>query len=450
MAALHPVLLSGGSGTRLWPLSRAEMPKQFLSLAGLTSLLSDTALRVRHAGMGDPLVICAERHEELVVEQLGELGITPARIVLESVARNTAPAVAVAAMLLPEDDFMLVLPADQWLPDHAAFAQAVATGMHAAGQGRLVTFGLMPSHAETAYGYIAQGAALDDAPGVFAIDRFVEKPDLETATRYLAERIWLWNSGMFLFPVGVLRAEMRRHAPEVMKAAEAAVARGRQRNGRALCLDAAALEPLEGISVDYALMEKTTRAAVVPADFAWSDVGSWVALWDLGSKDRSRNVVEGEVVMRGVQRSYLRSDGPLLAAIGVKDLICVAMNDAVLVADRSQAQEVRVIVDELRQRDPERLTHALAIHHPWGTVDEVTRHAHGKVERLRIEPGRRAPLAPTHGCRIGFLSATARLWENGHVVELVPGLDGPRVERPAELENPGNACLEAVIISSLA
>jgi mannose-1-phosphate guanylyltransferase/mannose-6-phosphate isomerase len=396
MATIHPVILSGGSGTRLWPLSREHFPKQLLPLAGERSMIQETALRAREAGLAAPIVVCNAEHRFAIAEQMRAAGVAPAALLLEPVARNTAAAVAAAAAHLaatgaPEGDMLLVLPSDHVILDRPAFAAAVARAATAAGLGRLVTFGIEPTAPETGYGYISAGVALAGAPGAHDVARFVEKPDLATAQGYLAAGGWSWNSGMFLFPLGAFRAELAAHAPDVARAAAAAVA-GAARDLDFVRLDREAFAAAPSISIDYAVMEKTRLAAVVPASLGWSDVGSWSALWEIGARDADGNVAQGDVLSERTRNSYLRAEHGLLAAVGIEDTIVVALKDAVLVASRDEAQHVKAIVDRLKKAGRGEATTHPRVYRPWGSYETVDRGERFQVKRIIVNPGQRISL----------------------------------------------------------
>ncbi|HYE53024.1 MAG TPA: mannose-1-phosphate guanylyltransferase/mannose-6-phosphate isomerase [Azospirillaceae bacterium] len=350
--AILPVLLSGGAGSRLWPLSREKQPKQLLALCGERTMIQDTALRVLDpARFGRPLVICNADHRAAIEAQLAEAGIAPSRIALEPMGRNTAPAVAAAALLAMEaggDPLLLVLPADHYIRDAEAFLAAVETAERAARSGALVTFGITPDSPETGYGYIRRGEALGGVPGAFRVAAFAEKPDRARAEAFLASGEYAWNSGMFLFPAGLLVAELERHAPDVLAAAREAVAKGRA-DGAVLALDAGAFARAPNISVDYAVMERTDRAAVVPAEMGWTDVGAWSALWDIADKDAGGNAALGDVMLHDSRGNLVRSEGRLTALVGVDDLVVVVTPDAVLVARKDRAQDVKEIVTRLKR-----------------------------------------------------------------------------------------------------
>jgi mannose-1-phosphate guanylyltransferase/mannose-6-phosphate isomerase len=390
MPTIIPVVLSGGSGTRLWPLSRASFPKQFLPLAGEKSLIQDTLLRARAATAAPPMIVCSAEHRFMVAEQLRAIGLSQeARIVLEPVARNTAPAVAVAALLAEASDpdaALLVLAADHAIADVAGFAAAIARA--ATQTDRLVTFGMQPGHAETGYGYIRPGAALAD--GVHAVEAFVEKPDAATAARHVADG-YLWNSGSFLFPVRTLLAEFSTHAPAVLEAARAAIAAATT-DLDFLRLDEAAFATTPSISIDYAVMEKTRHAAVVPAAIGWSDIGSFDALWAIGAKDAAGNVAIGDALVLDSADTFVRADGMLTAVLGMKDAVVVTSEDAVLVASRERAQDVKKIVDALKARGRKEATEHRRMYRPWGFYEGLIQGERFQVKRIQVMPGAKLSL----------------------------------------------------------
>jgi len=343
---ITPVILSGGSGTRLWPLSRTARPKQLLSLTHEQTMLQLTARRTGGPGFAAPLVVAGAAHADQIEAQLAEAGVAAGLLILEPSARNTAPAIALAAHALDRADLMLVMPSDHVIADEAAFLIAVAAARPVVEAGWLATFGISPDRPETGYGYIRMGAAL--GPGVRRAERFVEKPDMATARTYLEEGGYAWNGGIFLFTAGSYLDALEAHAPEAARAAEAAVAAGR-REARRLYPDAKAFARAPSDSIDYAVMEKADRVAVVPVSMGWSDVGSWDALHEIAGKDEDGNVHRGEVIALDTSGCLIRTEGPLVAAIGVKDLIIVATGDAVLVLPRGSSQEVKRAVDWLKR-----------------------------------------------------------------------------------------------------
>jgi mannose-1-phosphate guanylyltransferase / mannose-6-phosphate isomerase len=348
---IFPVILSGGAGTRLWPLSRESSPKQLLRLTAELTLLQQAALRILDAELFAPVIVIASaEHRYLIAEQLREIGIESPTIVLEPAARNTAAAAAVAALMVGDADpdaLLLLMPADHRIGDADAFRRAVSVAEPAARLGYLSLFGVRPDRPATGYGYIHLGESIADSAGVNRVAAFVEKPDAATAARYLAEGEHLWNSGIFLLPVGTFLSEFERHEPELLGHARRALGRA-ERSADFVRLDADSFGCCRATSIDYAVMERTDRAAVVPVDFEWSDVGSWKSLLELAGQDAEGNAVIGEVFAEETRNSYLRSEGPLVATIGVENLIVVATPDAVLVAHKDRDQEIRKIVERLR------------------------------------------------------------------------------------------------------
>lgn len=390
-----PVILCGGSGSRLWPLSRARYPKQFLDLLGDGTMLQATARRVSDPTLfAAPIVVANVEHRFLVAEQLREAGIRPLATLLEAEGRNSAPAAAVAAhraLASHPNALVLLLAADHAMTRPRAFIDAVARARPAAEAGRIVTFGIHPDHAETGYGYVLAGQEHPQAPGVHAVDRFVEKPDAATAAAYLADGRYLWNSGNFLARADVLIAETARLAPEVEAAARLAV-EAASRDLDFERLDPASFARAPSISIDYAVMEKTDRAAVVPCDPGWSDVGSFSALRALAARDPSDNAVSGDVIVVDTHGCLVRSSGPLVATLGIRDLVVVATSDAFLVADARRAQDVKVIVDRLRADGREQAEGHLEVHRPWGSYRTLDKGDGFQVKQIRVSPGGRLSL----------------------------------------------------------
>jgi mannose-1-phosphate guanylyltransferase/mannose-1-phosphate guanylyltransferase/mannose-6-phosphate isomerase len=450
---IYPVILSGGSGTRLWPLSRDLLPKQLLALVGPESLLAATARRVSGAGFAGPIVVCNQDHRFLVEEQLAAIGIVPEAIVIEPVARNTAPAIAAAAALIKARDpdaLMLVLPSDHLIRDLPALSAAIATAARAAEAGKLVTFGITPTAPETGYGYIRQAGPVDGVPGAFKIERFVEKPDLATAAGYLAEGVWCWNSGMFVFPADLMLDELTRFEPEIAGGAAQAVAAAR-RSGVVLTLDAAIFGAVPSKSIDYALMEKTDRSAIVPANLGWSDIGSWSALWEIGEKDHTANVAIGDVMTEDTDGSYLRSHGPLIAALGLKDVIIVATGDVVMAAAKDRAQDVKRFVARLKAGGRTEGVSHVTVNLPWGTVQALDAGETYRVRRLTVKPGAR-PSLKKHTQRAKtwtVVSGTAKVTREDESVTLTANMS---VAIPAgaahRVENIGDAPLELIEVQS--
>jgi len=392
---ITPVILSGGAGTRLWPMSRRDYPKQFLPLAGDQTMLQETALRVGVPQRFAPvLVVCNEEHRFMVAEQLRRQEQAPQGILLEPIGRNTAPALTAAALWLLDRDpdaIMLVLPSDHVVQNAAAFREAAYMAAAAAESGRLVTFGIAPRAPETGFGYIAAGGSVDGLDGVRAVDGFVEKPDLTTAQAFVDGGNHFWNSGMFVFRADTLIAEIDRLTPETGIACRAALAGGSE-DLDFLRLNAESFAAAPATSIDYAVMEKTDRAAVVPVDMGWSDVGSWRALWEIGAKDNAGNVVVGDVVQVGARDCYLRSDGTLVAAIGLEDFVVVASADAVLVAPKDEVQQVREIVEALGKSGRSEAVTFPEVYRPWGWYKTLNTGPGFHVKRISVHAGGRVNL----------------------------------------------------------
>lgn len=384
-----PVILSGGSGSRLWPLSRETYPKQFLPLVDAQTMVQNTALRI--AGLADvtaPLVVCNEEHRFMVAEQLRAIGIRPAAVILEPVGRNTGPAVAVAALHAQRDGvdpILLVLPADHIIANVEGFRAAVRQVAVHAEAGRLITFGIVPTAPETGYGYIKAGAPLDEA-GVHRVDRFVEKPDAATAQRYLDSGDYYWNSGMFMFRASAFLAELERLAPAMLAACQQALSAGRA-DADFLWLSRSAFTACPKDSIDYAVMEKTDQAVVMPLAVGWNDVGSWSALWDVGSRDRDGNISRGDVISVDTRDSYVDATSRLVAIVGVEHLVVVETSDAVLVATKDRVQDVKTVVDQLKASNrPEGRLHR-KVYRPWGSYDSIDFDQRFQVKRITVTPG---------------------------------------------------------------
>ncbi|AND71079.1 mannose-1-phosphate guanyltransferase [Dyella thiooxydans] len=392
-----PVILSGGSGTRLWPLSRKNLPKQFLPLAGDSSLFQQTVERASQLGdVGAPIVVCSDDHRFLVAEQLLQMKVGGASIILEPAPRNTAPAIALAALQALQRDpdaVMLVLPADHLIGDTASFQHAVEQALPVATNDWLVTFGIRPEAAETGFGYIRRGEALEHA---FRVAQFVEKPDASTAQRYVDDGGYDWNSGMFMFKAARYMEELDRHAPAIAAAVRAAFARAKSD------LDFVRIDPATFIaspedSIDYAVMEKTDRAAVVPVSCGWSDIGSWAALWAAADKDDSGNRLEGDVIAIDSRNCLVRSsERRLVATIGVDDLVVIDTPDATLVASRERSQDVKKLVDQLKAAGrPEHVFHR-KVYRPWGNYDSIDMGERFQVKRIVVKPGAALSLQKHH------------------------------------------------------
>jgi mannose-1-phosphate guanylyltransferase/mannose-6-phosphate isomerase len=395
---LIPLILSGGSGTRLWPVSRKNLPKQFLALAGKGTLFQQTLQRTRQLpNVAAPIVVASDDHRFLAADQLLEIGIDNATIVLEPLARNTAPAIALGALQALRrggDPLLLVLPADHLIGDTDAFLNVVQQAISLAELGWLVTFGIRPDRPETGFGYIRRAQAIDAAG--FQVDQFVEKPDLVTAESYLADGRYDWNSGMFLFKASRYLEELAEHAPQMLATVSAADAKTTA-DLDFVRVDSEAFSQVPDRSIDYAVMEKTRRAAVIPVSCEWSDIGSWSALWLTGKKDADGNLSEGDTLSIDSHNSLLRShDRHLLATIGIDNLIVVTTPDATLVAHRDAAQDVKRIVENLKASN--RTEHSLhrVVHRPWGSYDSLESRDRFQVKRIVVKPGASLSLQKHH------------------------------------------------------
>ncbi len=451
---LHPVILCGGSGTRLWPLSRSAYPKQFLKLTSELSMLQDTLKRLEGVpGLADPLVICNHEHRFLVAEQLRAIGAKPKLLLLEPMGRNTAPAVAAAALALAAEDpkaLMLVLPSDHCIQDRAAFHRAIATASAAAAQGLMTTFGIIPDSPETGYGYIRRGPALQGLKGVHAIERFVEKPDAVRAQEFLDSGEYFWNSGMFLLGAGAYVEELGVHQPAVLDAVRRALA-ARQMDLDFCRLEEAAFASSPSISIDYAVMEKTTLGAVGPVEMGWSDVGSWDALWQIHAKTAEGNVLEGDVLAENVNNTFIKADNRMVAAVGVDNLIIVETSDAVLVADKRSAQDVKALVDRLKAESRSEHVFHRRVYRPWGSYEGIDDGNRYQVKRLTVNPGCKLSLQMHHHRAEHWIvvSGTARVTRGEEEILLT---ENQSTYIPLgvkhRLENPGIVPLQLIEVQS--
>lgn len=394
---LVPVLLSGGVGSRLWPLSRELNPKQFLPLTGDLSLLEQSLVRAESlSGIAKPIIVCNEEHRFLVAEQVRNIELKAEAIILEPTGRNTAPAVAVAAFQAIKTDaeaVLLVMPADHVVQDVDAFSVAISIGLPKALDGKLVTFGIIPESPETGYGYIRRG---DDAgDSCYTISEFVEKPELEVAKGYLAEGNYYWNSGMFLLSAKAYLQELEKFAPEMYSAAKASLDNATQ-DMDFVRLDKIDFESCPSDSIDYAVMEKTTNGIVVPLSCGWSDIGSWSSLWDIDEKDDRGNVVKGDVIAHDSNNSYIHSTSRLVTLLGLDDVVVVETADAILVANKERVQDIKVIVNQLKAEQREEINSHTKVYRPWGSYESLVAADRFQVKRIIVTPGQQLSLQMHH------------------------------------------------------
>jgi mannose-1-phosphate guanylyltransferase len=444
---LMPVIMAGGSGTRLWPLSRELFPKQFLALAGEDSMLQATIRRLDGLPVSAPVVICNEAHRFLAAEQLRQLGALSQNILLEPAARNTAPAVALAALHARrdgDDPLLLVLAADHMIGDTAAFQCAIQAALPLAESGHLVTFGIVPSSPETGYGYVRRGPALEGAG--YQVAAFVEKPAAALAEQYLASGDYLWNSGMFCFRASRYLEELGKYRPDILAACRAAFSEP-QTDLDFLRVDAASFTQCPADSIDYAVMEKTDAAVVVPMDAGWSDVGAFAALWEVLPKDANGNVHRGDVLSHDSKNNLVMAENALVATVGLHDVVVVQTKDAVLVAPRSRVQEVKQIVEQLKADG--RTEHQLhrQVYRPWGHYDSVDASKRYQVKRITVLPGAKLSVQMHHHRAEHWIvvSGTARVSLDGqdHLLTENQSIYLPLGAVHA-LENPGKIALELI------
>ena len=390
-----PVILSGGSGTRLWPLSRGQYPKQFLPLVSSYSMLQETVRRLSGVpGLKAPIAVCNEDHRFMMAEQLWEIGTKPSAIILEPVGKNTAPAVAMAALsATSEDDVLLILPADHVIGNLPAFHKAIAQAARLAEQGFLVTFGIVPNQPETGYGYIKRDK--EQQGDAFKVASFVEKPDMETAKRYLQSGDYFWNSGMFAFTAGNFLKELEKFNPQMLSVCRQALQAAKV-DMDFVRLDKAIFSTCPSDSIDYAIMEKTDKAVVIPLDADWNDVGSWSALWDVTEKDASGNAVSGDVMTVDTRNSYIFAENKLVTVIGVENLIVVETKDAVMIAAKDRVQEVKQIVDQLKKLGRTEADSHRKVYRPWGHYDSVDGGERHQTKRIVVKPGAKLSLQKHH------------------------------------------------------
>ena len=382
-----PIIMAGGSGTRLWPLSRSLYPKQFLSLINENSLLQETLKRLDGLNCLPPVIVSNNEHRFIVAEQLRQFGVDDFQIILEPVGRNTASAVALAALKSLElhgDHHMLVLAADHAIQDIEAFHAAVLAAEQESVDNKLVTFGIVPTKPETGYGYIKKGEQVKNS--VFKVNSFVEKPDLETAKNYLEQKCYLWNSGMFMFKASVYLDELKKFRPDILAACKESLSSA-STDLDFIRLNSDVFAECPDESIDYAVMEKTQDCVVIPLDADWSDIGSWTSLWEISEKDEHENVSHGDVINYNSRNNYIYSEGSLISTVGVNNLIIVQTKDALLVAQQDNVQDIKKIVEILKkQKRSEHISHR-EVYRPWGRYDSVERGDRYQVKRITVKPG---------------------------------------------------------------
>ena len=452
MSVIFPVILSGGSGTRLWPLSRTMYPKQFISFFNdqTSTFLAATLKRLpSEAGFARPIIVCNNDHRFLVQEEVERAGVSPSAIVLEPVARNTAPAAAVAALIVAREDpagILVLMPSDHAIKDEPGFVSAVRRAAEVARTGKLVLFGITPDGPHTGYGYIRRGAPLTGFGEAYTVDTFTEKPDRPTAAAYIDAGTYSWNSGIFVFAARAFLDELARLEPAILDAARQALVDAREDLGfLRLGQEAFARSPAK--SIDYAVMERTASAAVLPIDIGWSDVGSWSSLWELSTRDADGNAVRGDALLEGTTNTYIHSERALVATLGVKDLVIVDTPDALLVADRSRAQDVSGIVARLKQAGRKEQAQHLRSYRPWGFFETLSLGPRFQVKLLHVKPGAKLSMqmhhhrsehwVVVHGTARVSIGGEEKLLRENEFVYIV-------ATQWHRLENPGKTPLEII------
>lgn len=445
-----PVILSGGSGTRLWPLSRGQYPKQFLPLVSDNTMIQETLLRLDGIpNLQQPIAVCNEDHRFMMAEQLREIGIKAAAIILEPVGKNTAPAVAMAALSASsEDDVLLILPADHVVGNTQAFHAAVAKAEQLAKQDLLVTFGIVATEPETGYGYIKRGESREHE--AYTVAAFVEKPDIETAKGYLASGEYFWNSGMFAFKAGCFLRELEKFNPEMLSVCRAAL-QAAQPDLDFVRLDKTLFSSCPSDSIDYAVMEKTDKAVVIPLDADWNDVGSWSALWDVTGKDTAGNAIKGDVLTVDTRNSYIHSSNKLVAVIGVDNLVVVETDDAVMIAAKDRVQEVKEIVDQLKKLNRSEAGVHRKVYRPWGHYDLVDSGDRHQTKRIVVKPGAKLSVQKHHHRAEHWVVVKGTAWVNKSGEKVLVS-ENESIYIPLgivhSLENPGVIPLEMVEVQS--
>ena len=445
---IKAVVMAGGSGTRLWPLSRAAHPKQFLALHGEDTMLQATFKRLDGLDIQSSVTICNEEHRFFVAEQLREIDRLGS-IILEPVGRNTAPAIALAAISSPEgeDPLLLVLAADHVIQDEVAFTKTVMSASPLAEAGKLVTFGIVAHEPNTGYGYIKKGESQD--PG-FYVDAFVEKPSLEVAKDHLESGDYFWNSGMFLFKASRYLEELKKHRPNIYEACQLSM-EGTSKDNDFLRVNERAFDACPSDSIDYAVMEKTDAAVVVPMDAGWSDIGSWSSLWDIGEKDANGNATYGDVMLYEAHNSYIRTDEKLVSAIGVDDLVIVSTKDVLIVAHKDSVQDVKVVAQQLKAESRTEWEHHREVYRPWGKYDSIDSGERYQAKRITVKPGAKLSVQMHHHRAEHWVvvSGTAKV-TNGEKTFILSENESTHIPAGVihSLENPGKVPLEVIEIQT--
>ena len=451
-----PIIMSGGSGSRLWPLSRASHPKQFLSLTSKNTLLQETINRLDKSDCFAPLVICNEEHRFIVAEQLRTNNTEASGIILEPMGKNTAPAIALAAFSAidnGEDPLLLVLAADHVIENVVAFQTAVRVAKTFAMKGKLVTFGITPTHAETGYGYIQKGLGLHsdiDTVDGFQVEKFVEKPDLETANNYVDSGAYLWNSGMFLFKASSYLAQLELYSPEIYQVCKRAF-NEKSKDMDFTRIDKTLFSACPADSIDYAVMEQTNDAVVVPMSAGWSDVGSFSSLWEVSDKDQNGNVKHGDIIAHNTTNSYINAGHKLVTTVGVDNLVIVETKDALLVANKDCVQDVKTIVEKLKASDRYEYKHQREVFRPWGKYDSLDFGERDQVKRITVNPGAKLSIQMHHHRAEHWIvvSGTAKV-TNGDKTFLVTENESTYIPlgQIHALENPGKVPLEMIEVQT--
>ncbi len=449
-----PVILAGGSGTRLWPMSRELYPKQLIDIYNEKTMLQNTVLRLEGIDkLSQPIVVCNEAHRFMTAEQLRQIDVDPMALILEPVGRNTAPAIALAALKAMEshdDPTLLVLPADHVIEKKNDFHNAIQSGYEVAESGRLITFGIIPTGPETGYGYIKKGLEINDSTSTSKIERFVEKPDIETAKNYVESGSFCWNSGMFMFKASQIISELDIHCPGMVGPCKQALASGKQ-DLDFFRLNLEQFKKIPADSIDYAVMEKTSNGVMIPIDVGWNDLGSFDALWQTGKKDDNFNVIKGDVLTHDVKSSYINSESSLIAAVGIENFVIVETKDAILVSPRDRVQDVKKIVKQLKDNNREESITHRKVYRPWGAYETMDIEERFQVKRITVKPGAKLSLQKHyHRAEHWTVVSGAAIVTRGEEQLLLKEDESTYIPLGTlhRLENPGKIPLELIEVQS--